>query len=213
MKELILVRHGEAEHLVGNRTGGWSDTNLTESGRRQARLTGPGVAALLAGRPYQFYTSDLARARQTAEGIAETLGVEPVVRAGLRELNNGAAANRTKEEALAMQLPLTHPPYDWVPYPGAESWRMMVERLFGFLNGIANEPHDTTLIVAHGNCGVAIVHWWLGLGEAGWTRVSFDFDPCSITQLVFNKFGEPTIRRLNDTRHLLCLDGKTLRGA
>ncbi len=35
IKELILLRHGESEHLVRGLTGGWTDTPLT---RRPARL-------------------------------------------------------------------------------------------------------------------------------------------------------------------------------
>jgi probable phosphoglycerate mutase len=40
LKELILIRHGEAEHLLLGRVGGWSDSKLTDLGRRQARITG-----------------------------------------------------------------------------------------------------------------------------------------------------------------------------
>jgi phosphohistidine phosphatase SixA len=36
MQELILVRHAEAEHLVSDLTGGWTDSSLTNRGRRQA---------------------------------------------------------------------------------------------------------------------------------------------------------------------------------
>jgi len=49
---------------------------------------------------------------------------------------------------------------------------------------------------------VAIVHWWLNLGEELWPRISFDFEPASITKLTVNRWGEKTISKLNDTSHL-----------
>ena len=33
---IILVRHGEAEHMISDLTGGWTDSHLTEAGRAQA---------------------------------------------------------------------------------------------------------------------------------------------------------------------------------
>ena len=45
MKSLILVRHAEAEHLTKKLKGGWTDTQLTSKGRRQAAL----LAKRLAG--------------------------------------------------------------------------------------------------------------------------------------------------------------------
>ena len=32
---IILVRHGEATHHTEHLTGGWTDSDLTEAGRRQ----------------------------------------------------------------------------------------------------------------------------------------------------------------------------------
>jgi len=207
MNELILIRHGEADHMVGELTGGWTDTRLTERGRRQAERTGERLARMLKSRPFQFYASTLLRAAETAEIIAKSLPVQPLYVDGLRELNNGVAAGRTKAEARDLELPQTHPPYDWVPYPGAESWRGMVERVWTFLDEIAEDPYETVLLVGHGNAGVAVVHWWLGRDEKGWTRISFDFEPCSITHLTVNRWGERTITRLNDNAHLEALDG------
>lgn len=201
MNELILVRHGHPDHMVTGRTGGWTNSHLTELGRRQAKATGPAVAAILKDRPFAFYSSDLARAAETAEILAESLPVAPELAFGLREHGNGAAANLTVEEAERIATPTDRPTVDWVPYPGAESWRQMTERVYGFLDAVADEA-ELFLLVSHGQAGVAVVHWWLGLGEEAWSKVSFEFDLCSITQLTENDWGERTIRRLNDTSHL-----------
>jgi broad specificity phosphatase PhoE len=201
MRELILVRHGHADHMVTGRTGGWTDSHLTDLGQRQARATGPAVAALLKERPFAFYGSDLARAAETAEIIARSLGVGPKLAFGLREHGNGAAANLTVEEAEKIATPTDRPTIDWVPYPGAESWRQMTERVHDFLDAVADEA-ELLLVVSHANAGVAVVHWWLPLGEEAWSKISFEFDLCSITHLTTNDWGERTVRKLNDTSHL-----------
>lgn len=201
MKELILVRHGEADHLVRGLTGGWSDVHLTALGQEQARLTGSRLAGMIGDRPVQFYSSDLARTVETAEEIAKFLPVKPVLTLGLRELNNGEAASLTKEEAAKMEIPITSPVIDWAPYPGAESWRRMSERVAAFLESV-DPMHDLTLLVGHGNSGNCVLHWWLGLGHGG-KGIAFDLDPCSITYLRINEWGERSIVKLNDTSHLL----------
>jgi probable phosphoglycerate mutase len=203
MNELILIRHGEAEHLVQDLTGGWSDTHLTERGRRQAQLTGECLARLIGRRPCQFYTSDLARTFETAQLIAEAIHVRPLPVTGLRELNNGAVANLSNAEAARIAIPMTEPVIDWAPYPGAESWGAMSRRVVAFLESLQFE-HDLTLLVAHGGSGNAAISWWLGLG-IGEKPIAFDLDPCSISRFAINRWNERVIIKLNDTAHL-CLN-------
>lgn len=200
MKELIVVRHGEADHMVTNLTGGWSDSHLTGLGRRQALLTGQRLASLIGDRRFRFFTSDLARTAETADIIAERIGARPEPTAGLRELNNGAAAGLTHEDAARIAIPISAPLVDWAPYPDAESWRAMCNRVVGFLDGL-DTAQDLTLLVLHGGSGNAAICWWLGLG-IGAHNIAFDLDPCSISRFAVNRWGERTILKLNDTAHL-----------
>lgn len=201
MKELILVRHGQSEYMVTGLTGGWTDTPLTELGKKQAMLTGQKLL-YLKGLPFQFYSSDLSRASQTAEIIGKILSKEPVLVENLREHNNGTARNLTREEAEKIRSPITDPIMDWIPYPEAESWRMLHDRAVTFMDTIRAD-HNIVLLVAHSLVIVSVIHWWLEFTEDIITRVSFDIDPCSITRLRINKWGEKTISKLNDTSHLL----------
>jgi len=91
---------------------------------------------------------------------------------------------------------------DWIPYPDAESWRMLHDRAVKFMDTIQTE-HNIVLLVAHSMVIVSVIHWWLEFTEDIITQVSFDIDPCSITRLRINKWGEKTISKLNDTSHLL----------
>ncbi|HEV7368228.1 histidine phosphatase family protein [Arenibaculum sp.] len=82
-----FLRHGET---VANRAGtiaGHLDSPLTELGRRQARDAG---SALAGAGIRRIWTSSLSRAHETAAIVAEPLGVEVTVLAGLRERAWGA---------------------------------------------------------------------------------------------------------------------------
>ncbi|ACY16008.1 histidine phosphatase family protein [Haliangium ochraceum] len=72
---LALVRHGESMANHEGRIGGHGPTPLTELGRRQAQRTAEAIAAAL--RPTAIISSDLPRARQTAEPIIAATGLEP----------------------------------------------------------------------------------------------------------------------------------------
>lgn len=204
MRELIIVRHGEADHMVTGITGGWSDCHLTALGRRQAELTGPAIAAMIGDRPFQFYTSDLSRAAETAEIVAESLPTEPVRVPALRELNNGAAANLTKDEAAQILIPITQPMVDWAPYPDAESWAAMSRRVMEFMDRAFRDEHDLTVLVMHCGSANAAIHWWLRLAVGG-QGTAFDLDACSISRFGINQWNERTVSKLNDTSHLLAL--------
>ena len=98
MHPIIIVRHGQAEHNVSDLTGGWTDSGLTPLGARQAAAVAERLVYELRGTDVRLLSSDLKRARQTAEAIAETLGVEAAYSTDLREFNNGVAANKRREE-------------------------------------------------------------------------------------------------------------------
>lgn len=203
MKRLILIRHGEAEHMTGDYTGGWTDLPLTDLGRRQARAVAKRLGRELEGVRFEFLCSDLIRASETADIIGEELVVAPKAQPELRELNNGVAAGRTKEEAGAYFREPTKPYIDWQPYPGAETWRQLYTRVAGYLEVLSELGDETFVIVAHGGTIINIINWWLELDMKAVNRVSFSAAPTSITVLGTTAFDERAIERLNDVSHLL----------
>ena len=95
MTELILVRHGETDWNRDQRWQGHADRPLNETGREQARA----IAEELASEQIDaIYTSDLARARETAELIAERAGVPFVLEPQLREIDVGEWQGLTRPE-------------------------------------------------------------------------------------------------------------------
>jgi len=208
MKELVLVRHGESDAEVRGLTGGWTDSELTELGWRQGMATGEKLKRMLQGRDVKVYGSDLVRAAETAKIIGRLLGSRPILREELRELNNGDAAGLTKEAARKIELPVTQPTEDWRPYPRAESWRMMTDRMFQAMGNVAREVEDAAVVVTHGSAAMAAVGWWLGIERAWERKIAFEFDLASISVLGVNRWGERTVRRLNDMSHLEQLRGE-----
>ena len=201
MGTIILVRHGHAEHIDGDLTGGWTDTDLTDLGKRQAAALASRLREELQGVRVKLYCSDLKRARHTADIIAAALRLKPTPLDGLREINNGVAKDKTKDEARMHYREPTEPLLDWRFYPEAETWREFHLRVCGCMDVIADED-ATLLIVTHGGTINHIVDWWLGLDVATMSRVHFDTDPASISVLTINRLGDRAVSRLNDTSHL-----------
>lgn len=206
-RELIIIRHGEAEHLVGDDplTGGWTDTPLTALGRAQALRTGFALAAEPPESGFGFWCSDLLRARETAERIGAALGRTPVPDAALREFNNGIAAGMTKQQAHTHAAPLEGHVGDWRPYAGGENWREFMARVNRFAEAHLSE--GSHLVVCHSGTAFNLVFWFLGLEERYLGQVYTDLDPCGIIRLRTSAFGENTIRCLNDRSHLVTPPG------
>jgi probable phosphoglycerate mutase len=92
------VRHGETDWNAGKRVQGQIDIPLSALGHAQARATGnalqgEGFAAL--------YSSDLIRARQTAEATAHLAHLPLQLSPGLRERHYGIFEGLTYDEAAA----------------------------------------------------------------------------------------------------------------
>ena len=77
MTRLVLVRHGQTAWNLEGRAQGHTDVGLDETGRAQARAMAPYVAAMA---PTALWSSDLARARETADRLAEATGLDGAAR-------------------------------------------------------------------------------------------------------------------------------------
>jgi broad specificity phosphatase PhoE len=151
---VYLARHGETSWNREGRWQGHTDIALNEVGLAQARALGE----LLRGRGIgRVHTSDLSRARQTAETAAAILGVtDVVVDRALRERSFGIFEGLTRQECA-----LRHPDH-WNEYradprrapPGAESQDSLAARMHeAVARAVApREPRDDApvLVVSHG---------------------------------------------------------------
>jgi broad specificity phosphatase PhoE len=99
MAEFVIARHGETPWNAERRLQGHADIPLNDRGRVQATA----LAERLASAPAfaAIYTSDLARAHETALIVGERLGLSVVTDAALREIDVGSWSGRTIDEIEA----------------------------------------------------------------------------------------------------------------
>jgi 2,3-bisphosphoglycerate-dependent phosphoglycerate mutase len=97
---IIAVRHGQTAWNADARVQGRLDIDLNNVGRWQAER----VAAALADETlHAIYSSDLARARDTAMPLAQQLGLPVNLEEGLRERGFGAFEGKTFAQIEAEQ--------------------------------------------------------------------------------------------------------------
>lgn len=167
MTELLLLRHGETEWNRALRFQGQVDIPLNEVGHAQARrlakrLESVGLDALVC--------SDLQRARQTAQPLADALGMTCLALPGLREQNFGQV-DGMKIEDIQRQFPKEWA--QWVLFdadyalPGAESARVFHLRVTSALATVVAGPARKVAVVTHGGVLDMIYRTARGLSLSG----------------------------------------------
>lgn len=201
---IILVRHGEATHHTEHLTGGWTDSELTLGGRAQIQVVAAKLSLDLAGKslPFRVLTSDLKRARESAEIITDRLKPALPIQAYsfLREKNNGEAAGLTENAAKKLfRMPPSDHEIDHRNYPGGETRREFYERSVSGLRRVTDWEKENLLVVAHKGTIQNIIFAWLGLDmdKVKALCVSVDILPASVSVLGVNKWGEHALFLLN----------------
>jgi 2,3-bisphosphoglycerate-dependent phosphoglycerate mutase len=147
---ILLVRHGETDWNRERRIQGQSDPPLNDLGREQSRT----LAGRLASEEIDaIYSSDLRRARETAEILADELGQPVVLDPELRELDFGPWEGHTVDE-LHARFPeaferwLAGGVAEW---NGGETHDAMADRIRGAVRRLAaTHAGESILLVAHG---------------------------------------------------------------
>ena len=140
------MRHGADP---SDRYGGWSAYGLTEIGREQvhnakSNLRNKGIT--------EIYSSDLTRAKETAEIVAEELSLEITYLPQFRESNNGLLAGMLKTEAVQKYPGLYWSALDWTEtWPKGESPKQFFERIQSAWYDFKKQVGDrNVLLVSHG---------------------------------------------------------------
>ncbi len=148
---LLLIRHGETDWNTAGRIQGFRDIALSERGLRQAQV----LARHLEDQKLDaVYASDLTRAMQTANPLAQQRGIALRIDARLKERGFGlfeghtyaeAEANWPHEYAIWRQRDPGH------AVPGGESYRDARVRVLASLADIARaHAGQTVAVVTHG---------------------------------------------------------------
>ena len=206
MKQIILVRHGQGENNLHKLVGGWSNVDLTEHGVMQAQAVAQRLEQELQGK-YKIISSDLNRAKQTAEIISEHLDTAPIYATELREHNPGIASGMPVEEAMKLWQPVPVPTPDHRPWTGSESWREFHNRVTSYMNQL-DETEEHVIIVSHGGTIKNIIGWWIHIPLSRLLEIGFLVSNTSISILDTSR-NQRRIERLNDTSHYTQYDKST----
>ncbi len=148
---LFLFRHGETDWNREGRLQGHTDTPLNATGLAQAQGLGETL------RPHRLdavVSSDLSRARTTAQIVAEALQVPLFIEAGLRETDVGAAEGLLWADAKTrFGEGLTERWYSEgdVAFPGGETGiATRVRGLAGLRRFTSAQPHRRIGVSTHG---------------------------------------------------------------
>lgn len=181
---LFLVRHGQYVTDEKHRNHG----QLTALGRRQAERTGKRLAKLQAGlKPQAIYRSDMPRAIETAEIIADELNELPM------------HSLRALRETLP---PLPKRPGQ-KPRPRKElaEVRAVTARLTKkFFSAPRGKQNRVELIVAHGNLIRYLVRLAMGDTAIDWWKLGTS--NCGVTLLSIQSKGSTYLIHYNDIGHL-----------
>jgi len=199
---IILTRHGETDWNSDSRIQGHTDIALNANGSAQAEA----LVERLADETIDIiYTSDLARAADTAEAVRRRRPDTRLLKTPLlRERNWGALEGLTRDEIKtgfpddAARLASGDP--DYAP-AGGESKNQVRTRVQGLLDSLVRENQGKTiLVVTHG--GICAMALRIVLGTDMASRAPFRIDNCSITTIACGEDGSIWVESLNCTCHL-----------
>ena len=205
--ELWLIRHGESTSNRDGQFQGWGQSPLSPLGQAQAAR----LAEYLHGRRFHaLYSSDLARAKETAKYLSATLDVLMQKDEQLRELDFGDWSGLTANE-IAEQYP-----EEWTEQPrfdparrrgGGESFYDLQARVVPALTKISQRhPGERVLVVSHGGVIRAYVAHLLGIPLSEMWHMTIDNTAVTRVQPyapVFDSDSRPgKVLSLNETHHL-----------
>jgi probable phosphoglycerate mutase len=198
---IIAVRHGETSWNVDARIQGQTDIGLNDTGRWQARRVGEALAT----EPISaVYSSDLGRAHETAQSIADLAGKPVVPHPGLRERCFGMFEGKTFDEIHQVWPEQAHKwrkriP-DWQPPEGGESLLELRERVTRTLEDLAaRHPGEQIVVVAHG--GVLDALYRVATRQAVDSPRTWELPNGAINRLLWSPEGF-TLVGWSDTQHL-----------
>ncbi|WP_424189213.1 histidine phosphatase family protein [Actinokineospora sp. G85] len=200
--ELLLFRHGESAPADPDHrfplVDGQGDPELAPEGRAQAAA----IAARLKNTPLDaIYVSTLRRTAETAQPLADVLGLRPEVDPDLREVHLGDWEGGLFRQKVAQGDPLAlrlRAEQRWDVIPNAESRESLGSRLVGAVGRIhARHPGQRVAVFTHG--GVIAEVLARASGSEPFAFLGADNGSLSHVVVVGDTW---TVRRFNDTAHL-----------
>jgi len=172
---VLLLRHAETA-APDQFHGAESDIGLGPRGFEQASEAAPGIAR---ARPSAVYSSNMLRARQTAEPIARACSLEVVAVSELHERRMGSLSGMPMAEGWPAYIAaMTR----WkagnleAAHEGGESFAQIRDRVVPAMNALAHRHRGKTIVVvAHGVVIRVLLACWLDGGPGRFDEFGIDF--------------------------------------
>ena len=185
MKTLYVISHTEAAHHLEGRVGGWYDSALTEKGVNDAITIANRLKA--EANIDAVFSSDLARAKSTAEQIVKATGATLDTTAALREMSFGKADGQVQawlDERIRPEDGTNRMDHRIVE--GAETKREFAGRIFTYLDTLSLPT--VSVISTHAFAASYVIAWWIGMPLDSVGYVNFGIQSGKITKLVEDDF-------------------------
>lgn len=202
MKHIITVQHTQSVHHTNGMVGSWTDWDLTELGKKQADSIGKKLKEELSGKDVILYSSDLKRAKQTADEIAKYLCIEPILRQELRERNLGKCCGKSVEW---LRENMEHPEntVDDRLFSDGESRRDAWNRLRPFFEEIMASDAENIIIVSHGDLLSIWNAMFLDLPVESYYQVDIHGPAGGVSHMIVSDDGKRHVRHMNDMSYVL----------
>lgn len=183
---LYLLRHAKDDESY---IGSWSNIKILESEEEKVKDQATFIKNNI--KVPKIYTSDIERAKQTAEIINEQLNVELVIDKNLREQNKGNLTGKLKSSLTKEELYLIEHQQINTEFPEGESLLNLYKRIKSYLENI-KLYEDNSLIVTHRGV-INMIYYILNDIPLDMDKNKFKVDHLSLHELDIEKMK---IRRL-----------------
>lgn len=201
MKTIITIQHTQSIHHTNGMVGSWTDWDLSELGIQQAKRIGEKLKVELADRELVMYSSDLKRAKQTAENVGEYLSISPVLRTELRERNLGRCCGKSVKW-LSENLEKQERTIDDRLFSDAESRRDEWNRLKPFFEEVMGNEEENIIIVSHGDLLSVFNAMFLGLDVESLNQTEMFGLAGGVSLMFENNDGKRFIKKISDMSYI-----------
>ena len=201
MKTIITIQHTQSVHHINGMVGSWTDWELSELGVKQANRIGETLKAELSEKRFVMYSSDLLRARQTAEIVGNDLGMTPVFRTELRERNLGRCCGKSVQW-MRENMEMQEKTVDDRMFSDAESRRDEWNRLEPFFNEIMSSNDENIIIVSHGDLLSVFYTMFLGLSVETINTGEIFGLAGGVSHMFENEEGKRFVKRISDMSYI-----------
>jgi len=201
MKTFITIQHTQSVHHTNGMVGSWTDWELSELGVVQAEKIGQKLKTELDGREFVMYSSDLLRAKQTAEHVGKHLGLEPVLKKELRERNLGKCCGKSVQW-LRENLECRERTVDDRLFSDAESRRDEWNRLQPFFEELMKNDEENIILVSHGDLLSVFNAMFMGLDVEEINTCELFGLAGGVSYMFVNDEGKRFVKRISDMSYL-----------